>query len=107
MAVEAIKALGQKFVSKINPKKAEKAAEVSIKDGERMIANGQDAAAIQGRAMVKPYQKPEMEKVNLKKENTQAASGNWGDHGGGSDDGYDDIPDVNEARSTSIWDSGW
>ena len=103
MAVEALKSLGSKLGSKISPKKVEKAADVSIKDGERMIANGQDAAAIQGKAMLKPYQKPEMEVINLEKEDTMAASGNWGDHGGGSDDGYDDIPDVNEARSHSIW----
>ena len=103
MAVEALKVLGSKLGSKISPKKAEKAAEASIKDGEKMLATGQDAAAVQGKAMLKPYQKPEMETINLKEENTRAASGNWGDHGGGSDDGYDDIPDVNEARSYSIW----
>ncbi len=86
LSINGIKQLATKAIS---PKKAEVAAEASIKDGERMIANGQDAAAIQGRAMVKPYEKPQMEKANLTKENTKAASGgserDWGD-GYGDDD---------------------
>lgn len=107
MTVEALKSLGTQIATKINMPKAEKAAEASIiEGGERMLANGQDAAAMHGRTMLKTYKKPEIEVFNIKEEDTIAASGggNWGDHGGGADDGWDDIPDVNETRRTSIWD---
>lgn len=75
MAIEALKAIGTKIASKISAPKAEKAASVAIKDGEKMMAAGQDAAAIQGKAMIKPYVKPEMKTTNIKKENMLAASG--------------------------------
>ncbi|MCR5265275.1 MAG: hypothetical protein K6E29_01610 [Cyanobacteria bacterium RUI128] len=105
MAVEAIKALGQKFVSKISSKKAEAAAEVAIKDGEKALATAQDAAAVQGRAMVKPYVKPQMETANIRKESMQAASG-----GGGtpvmteSDSG---IPSMSRGRGYDAWGDVW
>jgi hypothetical protein len=97
LSINAIKELATKAIS---PKKAEKAAEVSIKDGERMIANGQDAAAIQGRAMVKPYEKPQMEKANLTKENTKAASGGPRDWG---EDPEDDVVNEYNEMYNTLW----
>ncbi len=74
MKLEMVNAVKNTVVNMVSPKKAEKAASVAIKDGERMIANGQDAAAAQGKAMLKPYVKPEMEVVEIKKSNLKAAS---------------------------------
>ena len=105
MAIEALKAIGTKLASTISAPKAEKAVSVAVKDGEKMIAAGQDAAAVQGRAMVKPYVKPEMKSIKVKQEQMMAASG-----GGGtpvmteSDSG---MPSMARSSNYNAWGDVW
>ena len=105
MAVEAIKAIGQKFVSKINSKSAEKAATVAVKDGEKALATAQEAAAVQGKAMVKPYIKPQTTDIKVKQTNLMAASGNTNPVVSSSPD----MPGAGarEYHNYSIWDNEW
>ena len=98
MAIEALKPIKTAVTRALSSNKSQKVAEATVKDGERMLANGQDAAAIQGRAMVKPFEKPSMEKANLKSQNTKAASGK--DKFGG-DDLIDDGGGIYNAPSYS------
>ena len=109
MAIEALKAIGTKIASKISAPKAEKAANVAVKDGAKMMAAGQDAAAVQGRAMVKPYVKPEMKTAKIKQENMMAASGG----GGNVNPTYTESPVMpggsmgGNARSYNVWGDVW
>lgn len=98
MKTEAIKAMGNVMTNSIKSAvKAEAPVAHAVKGGEKLMAAGQDAAAVQGRAMVKPYVKPEMQVVKLEKENLRAASGY---------DGGKDLPDIDyeSADNGSMWD---
>jgi len=77
MKAEAIKSIGNVITRAISGSAKAEAAPVShaVKGGEKLMAAGQDAAAVQGRAMVKPYAKPEMTEVKMEKKNLKAASG--------------------------------
>ncbi|MCM1265927.1 MAG: hypothetical protein NC200_06980 [Candidatus Gastranaerophilales bacterium] len=61
--------------SKITSAVKSKGSQELVKDGEKLISSAQDATAAQGKAMVKPYVKPEIKNVNLDKKNLKAASG--------------------------------
>lgn len=74
MKTQMITMVTNTIAKAFSPKKAEAAAEVAIKDGSKMLADGQKAADAQGRAMI-GYEAPKMGKVNLDKKNTKAASG--------------------------------
>lgn len=65
-----------KGLNLISPKKAEKVAESTIKDGNKLMAAGQDASAIQGKAMIKEYKKPEIEIIKVDEADMKAASNN-------------------------------
>ncbi|MCM1265219.1 MAG: hypothetical protein NC200_03385 [Candidatus Gastranaerophilales bacterium] len=85
MKAEGIKAIGNVITNTIKTVTNSKAVtRESVKGGEKLMAAGQDAAAVQGRAMVKPFVKPEME-VKMEKQNLKAASGGGYDHGGDVD----------------------
>lgn len=106
----SMKSISEFTTRMITPKKVEKAAaEVASKEGkEAALAIGQDARSIQGKAMLKAYEKPEMKEVKLKKENTKAASGEGWDKGGEDDYGTGgDLDSDFGSGSNSIWDSGW
>ena len=94
MKTEAIKAMGNVMTAV----KAEAPVAHAVKGGEKLMAAGQDAAAVQGRAMVKPYVKPEMQVVKLEKENLRAASG----YDGGKDPDFD-FQSADDAAG-SAWD---
>ena len=102
MKTEAIKAMGNVMTNSIKSAvKAEAPVAQAVKGGEKLMAAGQDAAAVQGRAMVKPYVKPEMQVVKLEKENLRAASG----YDGGKDVDSDlDFQSVDDAAAVSPWD---
>ena len=68
MKTGLVTAVKNEVAKSISPKKAEKAASVAVKDGKEMIAAGQDALAAQGKSMVKPYEKPEMTVVEIKRQ---------------------------------------
>lgn len=100
MKTEAIKAMGNVMTNSIKSAvKAEAPVAHAVKGGEKLMAAGQDAAAVQGRAMVKPYVKPEMQVVKLEKENLRAASG----YQGGNDPDFD-FQSVDDAAAVSPWD---
>lgn len=100
MKTEAIKAMGNVMTNSIKSAvKAEAPVAHAVKGGEKLMAAGQDAAAVQGRAMVKPYVKPEMQVVKLEKENLRAASG----YPGGNDPDFD-FQSVDDAAAVSPWD---
>lgn len=105
MKTEAIKAMGNVITNSIkSAPKAEAHVAKSVKGGEKLMAAGQDAAAVQGRAMVKPYVKPEMKVVELEKQNLRAASG----YEGGKDLDDIDFQSMDDAgsswaNSSSIW----
>ena len=100
MKTEAIKAMGNVMTNSIKSAvKAEAPVAHAVKGGEKLMAAGQDAAAVQGRAMVKPYVKPEMQVVKLEKENLRAASG----YHGGQDPDFD-FQSVDDAAAGSPWD---
>ena len=90
MKTISIQSVKNSVLSMISPKKADKMAATAIKDGEKLMAAGQDASAIQGKAMIRPYEAPEMRKVNLNRTKTQASSGGggrdpWGEDPNGED----------------------
>lgn len=100
MKTEAIKAMGNVMTNSIKSAvKAEAPVAHAVKGGEKLMAAGQDAAAVQGRAMVKPYVKPEMQVVKLEKENLRAASG----YNGGNDPDSN-FQSVDDAAAGSAWD---
>ena len=82
MKIQAIKSA---MLSVISPKKAEKMATNVIKDSES-LSKGLEAKAAEGRAMVRPYEAPEMKEVKLNRTKTMASSGEndnpggWGDY---------------------------
>jgi hypothetical protein len=79
MKAEAINSMKSVITNTIkSASKNEAVAKNTVKDGAKMIAVGQDAAAAQGKAMIKPYVKPEMEVIDMKKGNLKAASGYTG-----------------------------
>ncbi len=96
MAIEAIRSIKTVIARTLNAKKAEAVATKTAKDGEALMAAGQDASANYNRAMVTAptYKKPSMEKANIGKTETRAASG-----GDGFDPGFDpeggDFPSSN------------
>ncbi len=97
MKTEAIKAMGNVMTNSIKSAvKAEAPVAHAVKGGEKLMAAGQDAAAVQGRAMVKPYVKPQMTEVKMEKQNLKAASGGGYDQGG-------DIDPTPDRGSSSIW----
>lgn len=107
MKTEAIKAMGNVMTNSIKSAvKAEAPVAKAVKGGEKLMAAGQDAAAVQGRAMVKPYVKPEMKVVKLEKENLRAASGYNGGKNPDSDcQCADDAADNawDKASDFSVW----
>ena len=97
MKAEGIKVIGNIVTNAIkSSSKSEAVAKETVKGGERLMAAGQDAAAVQGRAMVKPYVKPQMTEVKMEKQNLKAASGGGYDQGG-------DIDPTPDRGSSSIW----
>ena len=108
MKTEAIKAVSNVMSRAISSSaKAEtSAASHAVKGGEKLMAAGQDAAAIQGKVLVKKaYVKPEMTEVKMDKQNLKAASG--GGYDGGGD--WEPMPGGgrSEAKSNSFWDNDY
>lgn len=89
-------------------KVAAKAAAVVSKPAVKAEAKAADAMEAQGRAMVKKYQKPEIEVIKIKNENMRATSGefNPGGNTGGGPGGEQpmEAPDGGWAVQSSIWD---
>ena len=109
MKTGLVTAVKNEVAKSISPKKAEKAASVAVKDGKEMIAAGQDALAAQGKSMVKPYEKPEMTVVEIKRQDLKAASGtgNGWNTGGRDDDGTTDLnSDWSDVKGHSSMDWG-
>lgn len=109
--VGAVKDVATRILSR--PARKEAAAVTNtVKDGEKLMAAGQDAVAAQNKAMV--YVKPEMDVVKMDKQNLKAASGGYGNYDrgssyGGSDDLSSDIGGSGGSRANrhSIWDDAW
>ena len=92
MKTVSIQAVKSSLLSMISPKKADKVAATAIKDGEKLMAAGQDASAMQAKAMIKPYEAPKMEQVNLNRTKTQGSSGGTG----GGKDPWEEDPNEND-----------
>lgn len=85
---------------------AKEAAKVVSKPAAKVEAKAADAMEAQGRAMVKKYQKPEIEVVKMENPRSlRATSGGAGDYG----PSRNDIDDAAEAAQSSdaTWGSVW
>ena len=103
MKTGIITAAKQTISQFISPKKAEKVATNVIKEsGAAKLESAQDAMASQGKAMVKPYVKPNMEVAKVEEKNMRASSDRWD---GGDESGRDDYR--GSRYSNDIWDEGW
>ncbi len=86
MKLVSMSAVKDLAIKALNPRKADLAAKEAVKGGEELMAAGQDASANYGKAMVSApkFEKPAMERANIKRCETKAASG-----GDGFDPGFD------------------
>ena len=84
---------------------AKEAAKVVSKPAAKVEAKAADAMEAQGRAMVKKYQKPEIEVVKLdNKDNLLATSGPGAGNGGDVDGPNMDFFSAPSKPSYSVWD---
>ena len=91
------------LVKKAAPAKtvAKEAAKVVSKPAAKVEAKAADAMEAQGRAMVKKYQKPEIEVVKMENPKSLRATSDNGGMGGGEEWFSDDTPA--KAWGESIW----
>lgn len=102
MKTEAIKLMKNVVKSNVT-ERAEKAVSNSIKDGAEKLAKSQDAMSVQGKAMLKKYEKPEMKTIDFMAEDEfMVTSNNHGYTGGGTGTGTEE-GGPNFANKKSIW----
>ena len=100
-----------KIGSKVNSSgTAMKVVKGAVKDGEELMAMGQDARAAQGKVMVNPYTKPVLEPhAKMERSQMKAASDTGGGGSGKYDGGEGPMPpeEVKGWNSSDIWGNGW